>query len=462
MQEPPRQTEPPAHDPLASLRQWPFILYSLNRVGATIGQTLFQAALMLQVRAISDDVGSAAVNLGLLGAVRFFPSLGMSLIGGAVADSYDRRVIMILAKIVPTFCAVVLALATVDGWVSIELILGLSVLMGLAMAFEGPARIALLPVIVKAETFENAVTVSNTIQKLAMVIGPSIAGGVIAYAGFAVGYVSFIVVIFVALIPLLLLRYETPKGPRQRVSVAAIKEGVKFVWKRQVLLGAMALDMFAVIFGGAQALLPIYAVDVLQVGPGGYGILNSAMQAGAFGMAAIMVMRRPVVKTGAVLLWSVVVYGLFTVAFGFSDIYILSIVLYAMIGAADQVSVVMRQTTIQMATPDELRGRVSSVNQVFVGASGQIGGMRAGFVAALFGPVFAVVSGGIGAIVVAAIIAWKMPQLMNYEIKRGESRVLPPVGLGDDDADDAAPITGVPANGHSASAEAVVPVSNQR
>ncbi|MPZ48601.1 MAG: MFS transporter [Dehalococcoidia bacterium] len=413
MNEPPQQ--PAEHDPLAALRQWPFILYSLNRVGATIGQAMFQTVLMWQVY----DITGSAFSLGLLGLVRFFPSLATSLIGGAVADAYDRRVVMIVAKIIPFSCGVILAVATLGDWVSLGLILGLSVFMGIAMAFEGPARIALLPAIVRAETFENAVTVSNTMQKLAMVVGPTIAGLVIAVAGAGAGYMVFCASVVIALVPLLLLRYAPSSGPRQRVSVAAIKEGVAFVMKRQVLLGAMALDMFAVIFGGAQALLPVYAADVLHVGPTGFGVLSSSMQIGAFSMAAIMVMRQPVVSTGRVLIYSVVVYGLLTVAFGASTFYVLSILLYGLIGAADQVSVVMRQTTIQMATPDELRGRVSSVNQVFVGASGQIGGMRAGFVAAVAGPVFAVVSGGIGAVLVAALIAWKMPQLFNYEIKRG-------------------------------------------
>ena len=189
----------------------------------------------------------------------------------------------------------------------------------------------------------------------------------------------------------------------------------------------MALDMFAVIFGGAQALLPIYAVDILHAGSTGYGVLQSSMQVGAFGMSAVLVMRPPIHKTGRALIYTVVVYGLITVAFGFSHVYVLSVILYALIGAADQISVVMRQTTIQMATPDELRGRVSSVNQVFVGASSQIGGMRAGFVAALVGGVggatFAVVSGGIGAVLVAALIAWRMPQLFSYEIPRTGRRV---------------------------------------
>jgi MFS family permease len=414
LSEPPRHNSA-AHDPLAALRQPGFILYSLNRIGATIAQAMFQYVLAWQIY----DISHSALNLGLLGLVRFVPSLGMSLIGGAVADAYDRRMIMVLAKTIPFTCAAILAFATFGGWISVPLIFGLSAFMGIAMAFEGPARIALLPAIVKPESFENAVTVSNTMQKLAMVVGPTVAGVVIAVAGSGMGYVVFCALILISLVPLLMLRYSQPTGLRQRVNIAAIKEGVNFVIKRQVLLGVMALDMFAVILGGAQALLPIYASDVLQVGPSGYGVLGSAMQIGAFGMAAIMVMRPPVENTGRVLIYSVVVYGLLTVGFGVSSFYVLSIILYGLIGAADQVSVVMRQTTIQMATPDELRGRVSSVNQVFVGASGQIGGMRAGFVAAAFGPVFALVSGGIGAALVAVLIAWKMPELYRYVLPRG-------------------------------------------
>jgi len=425
LQEPPRPDEPPDHDPLAALRQFPFILYSLNRVGATIGQALFQAVLAYQIY----DITGSSVSLGLLGLVRFFPSLIVSPLGGAVADTYNRRLIMLGAAIVPFSCAAILATATLGGWIRIELILGLSVFMGIAASFEGPARVSLLPSIVKPETFENAVTVSNTMQKLAMVVGPAAAGLIIAWlGGAAAGYITFCVVICIALVPLGVLPYRRVADERQRVSIAAIKEGVNFVRKRQVLLGAMTLDMFAVIFGGAQALLPVYAKDVLHVGPEGYGMLSAAMQAGAFATAAIMVMRRPVVHTGAVLLWTVVAYGFLTVAFGFSNMYLLSLVLYGLIGASDQISVVMRQTTIQMATPDELRGRVSSVNQVFVGASGQIGGMRAGFVAAAFGPVFAVVTGGFGAVIVAALIAWRMPQLMKYEIVRSRQTVLPAVG----------------------------------
>jgi MFS family permease len=317
-------------------------------------------------------------------------------------------------------------MASFNGWVSVELILALSVLTGVALSFENPARVALLPAVVKPEFFEQAVTVSNTMQKLAQMTGPTLAGGIIAWSGSGTAYVVFCGTLVVALIPLLMLKYpRQPTEGRRGISVAAIKEGVHFVFQRQVLLGAMALDMFATIFAGAQALLPVFATDILHVGPTGYGVLSSAMQLGAFGISFIMVMRPPVTNTGKALIWTVVAFGVFTIAFGLTRDYILAVVLYALIGAADQISVVMRQTTIQMSTPNEIRGRVSSVNQVFVGASGHIGGARAGLVAAVTGPVFAVVSGGVGAILVALLIAWKMPQLYNFQIVRGERSPSP-------------------------------------
>jgi MFS family permease len=405
------------HDALASLRQRGFQLYSLNRVLVTIAQSMLQAVMAWQVY----DISGSALNLGFLGLARFLPSLLTSLVGGAVADAYDRRLVMVAAKSVPLTCVSILAVATFSDWVSIELIFGLVVLMGLAASFEGPARIALLPAVVRPETFENAVAVSNTMQQLAMVSGPALGGIVISVAGAGTGYATFVALIAIALVPLLLLHIAQETESRRSVSLASIKEGVQFVRRRQVLLGAMSLDMFAVIFGGAQALLPVYASDILHAGPTGYGVLSSSMQAGAFLMSLVLIARPPIKGTGRALVLSVVAYGLVTSAFGLSTVYVLSVVLYALIGATDQISVVMRQTTIQMTTPDALRGRVSSVNQVFVGASGQIGGMRAGFVASIAGASFAVISGGIGATLVAILIAWRMPQLFHYEIGRPQA-----------------------------------------
>ena len=403
----------PKHDPLASLKLPGFVLYTSSRVLSTVAQSLLQAALAWQVYEISGS----PLSLGLLGLARFFPALGASLVGGLVADTYNRRNVTLLAQMVPLACTIALALATLGGWIELWQIYGLVVLIGLASAFEAPARTALLPAIVPAEHFANAVTVNSTIQKLGSVSGPALAGGIIEFSGTGSAYVTYCAILVVSCLPLLLLKYRPAAVPRQRISIAVIREGIDFVRKRQVLYGAMTLDMFAVIFGGAEALLPVYA-DILDAGAGGYGILRASMQVGAFAMSFLLVLRPPVQRTGRALILTVVLFGLLTMAFGVSREFWLSAVLYGLIGAADQISVVMRQTTIQMATPDELRGRVSSVNQVFVQASSQIGAMESGFVAALTSATFAVVSGGAGAVIVAGLVAWRLPQLYRYVVSR--------------------------------------------
>jgi MFS family permease len=378
------------------------------------GQTLLQAVMAWQVY----DTSGSALNLGILGLVRFFPSLGMSLIGGAAADTYNRRNIIVIAQSVPLTCAAILAAATFGGWIRLELIFALVLLMGFASAFEGPARSALLPAIVRPDTFANAVTVGSTLQTMGMVSGPALAGAVIATLGVGAAYTVYVGLTLAAIVPLLLLRYrQVDVG--MSVSLDAIKEGVRFVRQRPVLLGAMSLDMFAVVFGGAAALLPVYAKDILHVGSEGYGLLTASLEVGAFLMSLVLVFRPPIQKAGKTLIWVVALYGAFTIGFGLSREFILSLVLYGLIGAADQVSVVMRNTIIQLATPDELRGRVSAVASVFIGASNQVGAMESGFVAAVTSATFAVVSGGVAAIGVAGLVGWRIKELYNYETPRG-------------------------------------------
>ena len=233
----------------------------------------------------------------------------------------------------------------------------------------------------------------------------------------------------ISVLPLLILNYKRSEMKRQPLSIKAMKEGIVFVKGKQVLLGAMSLDMFAVIFGGAQALLPVYATEILDGGATTFGLLTASIQVGAFAMSFILVALPPVRRTGRALVYTVMIFGLATIAFGLSrDLYV-SLVLYGLIGAADQISVVMRQTTIQMATPDELRGRVSSVHQVFVQASSQIGAIESGFVAALTTATFAVVSGGAGAIVIAALIGWRMPLLFRHEVNAQHASItVAPLG----------------------------------
>ncbi|MGH2587759.1 MAG: MFS transporter, partial [Dehalococcoidia bacterium] len=253
---------------------------------------------------------------------------------------------------------------------------------------------------------------------------PALAGLAIARGGVGGAYVAYAGLIVIAIGTLLVLRPRAPEGERRRVSLAAIAEGVRFVRQRQVLLGAMALDMFAVLFGGAVAMLPIYAEEILKVGPRGYGLLTSSQAVGAFVTSVLLVALPPVQRTGRALLFAVAAYGLATAVFGLSRSFALSLVAYGLTGAADQVSVVMRHTTIQLATPDELRGRVSSVSMVFIGASNQLGAVESGLVAAVTSATFAVVSGGVGCVAVVGAIAAKMPELRRYRI----TQTLPELG----------------------------------
>jgi len=399
----------PKHDPFAALRQPAFVLYSLNRVFAAVGTSLLNAVMAWQVYALSGNV----LDLGYLALARFLASLATSLIGGVVADTFDRRIVMATASIVPFTCAAVLSIATLGGWVELELIFGLVILTGFASSFEQPARQALLPAIVRPETFANAVAVSNTVQRLGSITGPTLAGFLIDSAGIGTSYIVFCVTAFIASMLLLVLRYDRVTA-RRSASVKAAFEGLTFVRRNQPVLGAMSIDMFATIFGGAAALLPIYATDILKVGPSGFGILQSASQAGAFAISLVLVMRPAVRQTGRVLVYSVAAYGIATVAFGFSREFWMAVLFYGVLGVFDQISVVMRQQIIQMATPDELRGRVSAVYQVFLGASNQGGAIESAFVAAVTGATFAVVSGGVLATTVAGYIGWKMPKLFNY------------------------------------------------
>jgi MFS family permease len=398
------------HDPFAALRQPNFLAYAWSRLCASTAMTLLNAVIAWQVYQISGS----ALQLGLLGLARFGPSLGLSLIGGAFADSYDRKRIIMVAQAVPMACSATLFTATMNGWVTLPLIFGLVVLIAVAAAFENPARQSILPLVVRRETFPNAIVVSSTVQSFGFVSGPALGGMIIGFWGTDSAYATHMGLMASSLAGLLILRPRAPDGVRRAVSFGAIKEGVQFVYKRQVLLGAMTLDMFAVIFGGATALLPIYATDILEVGPRGYGILSASLEAGALLAALSMVFLPPIRQAGRALLISVAMFGVGTIVFGLSRSFPLSVATYMFIGMADQVSVVMRQTTIQLSTPDELRGRVSSVNMLFIGTSNQLGAMESGFVAALTNATFAVVSGGAGCLAVVGAVAAKMPELRRY------------------------------------------------
>jgi len=378
--------------------------------------TIVQAVIAWQVYEISGST----LQLGMIGLVRFVPALGVSLIGGAAADVYDRRRIILLAQAAPLLATLVVIAAIASGEVSLLLLYAVVLVSGLASSFENPARQALLPQIVPREAFTNAITVNSTVQSLSFVTGPTMAGFLIGWSGEGAAYLASAGCTLVAVVSMLFVRGVAPSTARGRVTWEMIREGVSFVRHRPVLLGAMTLDMFAVILGGAKALLPVYATDILHVGAVGYGVLSGSLEVGALLMSGVMIWLPPVRQTGRVLLASVAAFGLATIAFGLSRSFPVAVVAYALVGMSDQVSVVMRQTTIQLATPDALRGRVTAVNAVFISASNQLGMVESGLVAAVAGATFAVVSGGAGCIAIVALMAARVPSLRRYRTDASE------------------------------------------
>jgi MFS family permease len=397
---------------MAALRQPNFLLYSLGRVSSGMAMTMLNAAIAWQVYEISGS----AFQLAMIGLARFGPSLGLTLVGGAVADGHDRRRIVMLTQLAPLLTSLILFIATVTDSVQLPMIYGLVLFIAVAASFENPARQAFLPQVVSKETFSNAIIVTSTLQSFAFVTGPALGGLLIGTAGVDGAYAAHMGLIVVSLLSLVFLKLREQEAPRRAVSLAAIREGIQFVRHRQVLLGAMTLDMFAVIFGGATALLPIYAKDILKVGGLGYGILFASLDAGALLMAVALVFLPPIRNAGRSLLISVALFGLGTIVFGLSRNIYLSIATYMFIGMADQISVVLRQTAVQLSTPDDLRGRVSSVNSLFIGASNQLGAVESGLVASVTNATFAVVTGGLGCIAVVGAVWAKMPELRSYRI----------------------------------------------
>jgi MFS family permease len=393
------------------------VAYLVSRFCAAAAMTMLRAAVAWHVFALTGS----AFQLGLLGVMQFLPALTLMLVAGAVADAHDRRRIMTIAQGIGLAGGLVLWSTTAHGVVTLIVLYGVVMLLAVASVFDGPARAALLPTLVPREVFPRAVTLASTHQALAFATGPALAGMVIGAAGVAAAYAAYAVLLAGSLVALQFVRAGRPEGPRAAPSLRAIREGLGFVRRRPVVWGCMVLDMFAVIFGGANALLPIYAQDILHVGPHGYGLLSASLEIGALVTSIVLMARRPIEHTGRALLIAVGAYGLATIVFGLSRWFPLSVVAYMLVGAADQVSVVMRSTAIQLSTPDALRGRVSAVNLLFIGASNQLGAAESGFLAALTSAPFAVVSGGVGCLIVLAVVAATNPTLRRYRLARADT-----------------------------------------
>lgn len=383
----------------------PFMRFWLARLGGIAANQMLLVAVAWHLY----DITGSAWDLGLVGLFQFVPALLMTLPAGHVADRLHRGRIFAACMAAQALVALLLVAATQGGYATRGLVFGISVVLGVARAFQMPAQQALTPLLVPPTLLARAVAVSASGVQAAVIGGPAL-GGLLYVTGASTVYLSCATLLALSCALALAVRH-----PHQAATEGAtwrtVLAGVGFVWRHKLLLGATSLDLFAVLLGGATALLPIYARDILHTGPQGLGLLRAAPAVGALAMSLVLARWLLQRRVGGKLLGAVAVFGVATVVFGLSEHFGLSLLALAVTGAADNVSVVTRQTLVQLETPDAMRGRVAAVNSIFIGASNQLGEFESGATAALFGPVGSVVMGGAGTVLVAALWLRLFPAL---------------------------------------------------
>ena len=360
-------------------------------------------------------ITGSALDLGLVGLAQFVPTVLLTLVVGQVADRYDRRVVVAVCHVLEAAAVAALALGTLAGRLDRGGILALVAVLGAARAFENPARAALVPRLVPTPLIARAIASVTSAVQAARIVGPAL-GGALYALGPARVYAIVAVLYLVSAAVVAVIRDHEPVRAREEITVESLFSGIHFIVRRRLLLGAMSLDLFAVLLGGATALLPIYARDILGTDAWGLGLLRAAPAMGALAMSLLLA-RRPVEHdAGPILFGSVLLFGAATVVFGLSRDLTLSLIALLVVGASDLLSVVIRQSLVQLRTPDDMRGRVSAVHSLFTGTSNQLGEFESGLLAALFGPVAAVLVGGVGTMAVAALWMHRFPELRRFRL----------------------------------------------
>ncbi len=385
-----------------------FTVYQVARFLVVTGMEMQSVAVGWQVYEITHR----ALDLGLVGLAQFLPGLLLFLPSGHAADRFDRRNLLLLC-----YAGFALSSAFLLGisWGrphSVYAIYGVLVFIGVVRSLSGPASRAILPQLVPEEHFQNAVAWNSSIFMTSTILGPALGGIVYAiFHGPSAVYAAAFLIAVIAMVCGVRIQPRPRAKPPQEMTLATVSAGLRYIWRQKLILGSISLDMFAVLLGGAVALLPIYAKEILMTGPWGLGLLRSAPGVGAASMAILIAhwpLRRHV---GATMLWCVAGFGVFTIVFGLSRSFALSMIALFLAGACDMISVIVRGTLVQLATPDEMRGRVNAVDMLFIGVSNELGQFESGLTAAWFGTVRAVVLGGIGTLTVIAIWAWGFPEL---------------------------------------------------
>lgn len=412
---------------LAAMRYRDFRLLWTGEMVSTVGSQMQLFAInwhifellrgqTFVVNLLGNDVvmGSEAFGLGMLGLVRVIPIVLFALVGGMLADAMDRRTLMVWTRIASAIIAAVLTIVTLSDQVTVNTIYLLTALGAAATAFDSPARQSIVANLVPAEHLANAISMNTLIFQIGTILGPAVAGLLVAQFNIGIVYGINTATFLVAIVAIFLIRHRGKIETRAAIGWRSLVDGIRFTFGTRIIWGTMLLDFFATLFSSARTMLPIVAGDILGVGAVGYGILATAQPIGALIVGVVLSLKNEMKKQGVILLWSVAVYGVATAIFGISTSFALSYVMFALTGAGDTVSMVIRGTIRQLMTPDELRGRMVSVNMMFFMGGPQLGELEAGLVAALFGAPFAIFTGGVATVLLTGLVAWRYPSIRNY------------------------------------------------
>ncbi len=402
----------------ALLRERDYMVYLTTRalgVLGTVAQSVTMGWQVYDLARAERGIAESALYVGFLGLATFVPLFFLALPAGVVADRYERKTILAACFAAEAICAGALVGAAVFGILSVPVLIGIAFAFGIARAFRAPAGVALAPMLVPTSLLPRAIAWNSLVFQISRISGPALAGFLVGQWSSAHSYGVSLVLYMAPIIGLGFISRSTKPKSKGGSRLEQVKEGLDYIWNHKIVFGAISLDLVAVLLGGATALLPVFARDILQVGPEGFGLLRSAPAVGAAAVALVLATRPLRSRAGFAMFAGVAVFGLATVVFGLSKSFWLSMVALATLGGADMVSVYVRQTLIQIVTPDPMRGRVAAVSFLFIGASNELGEFESGVTARLFGPVLAAVLGGVASLFVTGLWARLFPTLRKVD-----------------------------------------------